>query len=159
METVSIPFYHRAVLALAALCCLTRAFSPATKVQCNFQGHAQQQLHFTPAEVRGVTSALHMADDTDTATSTRATLTGETIWKLRFVLRGLPTTKGRRVDEIFNIYAKFIEEEGYEPPQGTLEQVSISPTTGDEGSDDVPEQSLFQIKESRWQLSEDPNDR
>lgn len=96
-----------------------------------------------------------------TTTTAISTLTDETTWKLRFVLRGLPTTKGRKVDEIFNIHAQFIEEDGYEPPQGYLKQVRV--TTGEDSNNEeengTEEASLFQIVSSRWQLSEDPNDR
>jgi len=95
-------------------------------------------------------SALFMSK-----TAAVATLTDATTWKLRLVMRQLPTTKGRKVDEIFNIYAKFIEEEGYEPPQGFLKQVKM--TVGDD--EEPAEDSQFQISSSRWILSEDPDDR
>ena len=75
-----------------------------------------------------------------------STLTDETTWTLRIVLRGVGTEKGKKVDEIFNVKCNFLEEEGYEPPQGTL-QLAIN------------EDSRFEISKSRWQLSEDPNDR
>ena len=91
------------------------------------------------------------------AATATPTLTDETTWKLRFVMRGLPTTKGRKVDEIFNIYAQFIEEEGYEPPQGYLKQVKMTMSVGDE--EESTEDSQFQITSSRWLLSEDPDDR
>lgn len=78
--------------------------------------------------------------------STKATLTDETLWKIRFVLKGIETENGKKVDEIFRFDANFLEEEGYEPPQGTLSQIS---SEGDR----------IKIKSSYWQLSEDPNDR
>jgi len=84
-----------------------------------------------------------------------ATLTEATTWRIRFVLRGLPTTKGKKVDEIFNVECQFMEEDGYEPPQGYLKQVKV--TTGEDG--EAEDKQRFQIVESRWQLSEDPNDR
>jgi hypothetical protein len=78
------------------------------------------------------------------------TLTRETTWKLRFLLQGLPTEKGKKIDEIlFTVEAQFIEEEGYEPPQGNLKQLR----TEGEGS------AQLKIKASRCILSEDPNDR
>ncbi|KAL7581116.1 hypothetical protein ACA910_005917 [Epithemia clementina (nom. ined.)] len=77
----------------------------------------------------------------------RATLTDKTTWNLRMVLRGVATDKGKKIDEIFNLKCKFMEEEGYEPPQGIVQLAEES------------EQSRFQIVKSRWQLSEDPNDR
>jgi len=81
----------------------------------------------------------------------KTTLTEETNWTLRFVLRGIPTEQGKRIDEIFSIEAQFIEDVGYEPPQGELHQIV---KVGD-GDDDV----RFKIAKGRWILSEDPNDR
>jgi hypothetical protein len=78
--------------------------------------------------------------------ATKTTLSDETTWKFRVILRGVTTDKGKKVDEIFSMSAQFVEEEGYEPPQGSLNQV--------DGDD-----ALLQIVKSRWQLSEDPNDR
>ena len=80
-------------------------------------------------------------------TAVKTTLTDETTWNLRFVLNGVTTEKGRKVDEIFSISAQFLEDDGYEPPQGSLSQMQ-----GDEPS-------RLQIVKSRWQLSEDPEDR
>ena len=80
------------------------------------------------------------------AAKSKSTLTEETTWTVRMVLRGVSTEKGKKVDEIFNIKCKFLEDEGYEPPQGTLVLAG-------------GEESRFQISKSRWQLSEDPNDR
>ena len=85
-----------------------------------------------------------------------STLTDETTWQLRFVLRGLPTAKGKKVDQIFNIEAQFIEEDGYEPPQGYLKQLEIGSTDSD---GETTTKSQLQIASSRWLLSEDPNDR
>jgi hypothetical protein len=82
------------------------------------------------------------------ATVTKTTLTDATSWKLRLVLRGVTTEKGKKVDEVFSLTTQFIEEEGYEPPQGDLKQVV--------GEGESP---LIKIVSSRWQLSEDPNDR
>jgi hypothetical protein len=80
----------------------------------------------------------------------RATLTDETTWKLRFVLSNVPTEKGRKVDGMFLVDVKFIEEPGYEPPQGTLSQ--LLPESDDDGR-------TLRISKSRWLLSEDPNER
>lgn len=83
----------------------------------------------------------------------KSTLTDETIWNLRMVLRGVATEQGKKVDEIFNLQCQFLEEEGYEPPQGTIQLVAH---TEADSSSNI---SRFQIAQSRWQLSEDPNDR
>ena len=81
-----------------------------------------------------------------TSLSAKSTLTDETVWKIRFVLKGIETEKGKKVDEIFRIDANFLEEEGYEPPQGTVRQI-------------VAADDRFKITKSFWQLSEDPEDR
>ncbi|CAB9529091.1 expressed unknown protein [Seminavis robusta] len=91
------------------------------------------------------------------STTEMSTLTDETTWKLRFVLRGIPTAKGKKVDQIFDIHAQFIEEDGYEPPQGYVKQVPIMDDKNDIDNDN--DKPLFQITGSRWLLSEDPNER
>lgn len=78
--------------------------------------------------------------------ASKATLTDDTLWKLRFVLKGIETGKGKKVDRIFRIDANFLEEEGYEPPQGSVRQIAS-------------DNENFKITKSYWQLSEDPNDR
>jgi len=98
---------------------------------------------------------LFMATDSSSSSTTgaanrKATLTEDTLWRLRFVLRGVATAKGKKVDEIFVATGTFVEEEGYEPPQGQFVQVASTK----EGADD-----RLQIISSRWQLSEDPEDR
>jgi hypothetical protein len=92
--------------------------------------------------------------------TTLPTLTEETAWKMRFLLQGLPTEKGKKVNEIFVIEAHFIEESGYEPPQGSIRQLSLSSEKGTETEgDDETSTPRFKVVTSRWQLSEDPNDR
>lgn len=85
---------------------------------------------------------------TSLSASSQATLTEDTTWDLRFFLQSVPTEKDKKVDELFSAKVQFIEEVGYEPPQGVLKQVY--------GKDEEP---TFKIVSSRWQLSEDPNDR
>lgn len=101
----------------------------------------------------------------------KATLTDETEWKIRFVLRNVSTEKNQKVNDIFIIQGQFLEDDGYEPPQGTFRQTiarSTSATTttreinddntmnDDTNKNDGP---IVRILSSRWQLSEDPNDR
>ena len=97
--------------------------------------------------------ALGMAEITTTTSSSASnpTLTEETTWKLRFVLRGVSTAKRKKVDEIFVISGSFVEEEGYEPPQGSFVQKI------DSAESEGP--TRLKLAKSRWQLSEDPNDR
>jgi hypothetical protein len=77
--------------------------------------------------------------------TTKFTLTEETTWKMSMVLRGLKTTQGKRVDQIFTLTAKFVEDQGYEPPQGSLQLVGDT--------------NRMTLSKSYWKLSEDPNDR
>ena len=92
--------------------------------------------------------------------TTLPTLTEETAWKMRFLLQGLPTEKGKKVNEIFVIDAYFIEETGYEPPQGSIQQLSLALEKGTEtAGEDETSTPRFKVLSSRWQLSEDPNDR
>lgn len=88
------------------------------------------------------------------SSTTTTTLTDETTWKLRFLLQGLPTEKGKKVDEIlFTVNAHFLEEEGYEPPQGNLQQLL------DENNEEAAGAGQLKITGSRWLLSEDPSER
>ncbi|KAI2513003.1 hypothetical protein MHU86_1294 [Fragilaria crotonensis] len=84
----------------------------------------------------------------------KKTLDDETVWRLRFFLNRIPTELGKRVDETFTLDVNFIEDSGYEPPQGIVKQiVNVLP---------AQENSVgpsLKIEKSRWQLSEDPNDR
>ena len=90
-------------------------------------------------------------------------------------LSNLPTENGKKagVDGIFAIQAKFIEEPGYEPPQGIIQQlfevassseevVEVETTTPEDGVVDTSlptTTTQMTIKSGRWTLSEDPNDR
>lgn len=94
---------------------------------------------------------LHASTSSNTE---KFTLTEETVWKLRLVLKGMETEKGNKVDEIFRIEAQFLEEEGYEPPQGRLAQILVTPD-----NDSPKPTDRLRLKNSFWQLSEDPNDR
>lgn len=84
-----------------------------------------------------------------------ATLTEETTWRLRFALNNVPTKNKRKVGELFVVHLQFIEDEGYEPPQGTVKQVF--PET--EGPTDQDKASPMKIINGRWKLSENPEDR
>jgi len=87
--------------------------------------------------------------DTSCLATSKTSLDTDTTWRFRFVLNGIPTEKGKRVDELFVVEAQFVEEDGYEPPQGNLKIVP----RGDAGD------RILKISKSRWQLSEDPEDR
>jgi hypothetical protein len=81
-----------------------------------------------------------------------ATLDRSTTWRMRLFIQGgfAQTVSGRIVtnDLLFVVNCRFVEEEGYEPPQGAVEVV---PSSG--GNDKLS------FSKSYWKLSEDPNDR
>jgi len=87
-----------------------------------------------------------------------STLTDQTTWRLRFALNNVPTTSGQKVGELFVVHLQFIEEEGFEPPQGLVKQVFP-----DDDTEDTPDSSssapCMKIANGRWKLSEDPDDR
>ena len=92
----------------------------------------------------------------------KATLTEETTWKFTLNCYGLPTKQGKRADQLFVLETQFIEEDGFEPPQGCLRQVGLISNDGD--SEDAEEggggnNSKIELVSSRWQLSEDPSER
>lgn len=129
------PFLTTALLAIVALLAITvpssLAFSPS-------QLHTSHHIHQSSSSSK-----------TTTALSVKATLTEETTWRLRFSITNAPTSSGRSTGELFNVDVKFVEEPGYEPPQGTVTQ--IPPST--------PNVPYLKIQQGRWKLSEDPDDR
>jgi len=88
------------------------------------------------------------------AAAAKTTLDEQTTWRLRFVLDGVPTVKGRKVDFLSVVEAQFLEDVGYEPPQGTVRQVTSDVKDKEEGPNNV-----LEISSSFWKLSEDPNER
>ena len=100
--------------------------------------------------IRSASSCLSMAQD---AVDTKiATLTDATKWRLRLLLNGVTTTKGRKIDgQLFVLNGNFIEEEGYEPPQGLFKSLSGN-NQSEDGNDEV---LSLEISSSRWKLSEE----
>lgn len=83
------------------------------------------------------------------AAATVPTLTEATTWNVRLILRGLTSAQGVQLDPlVYTIETQFIEDQNYEPPQGTLQVVTTS-----------SKNNTIPIVKSRWILSEDPNDR
>lgn len=98
-------------------------------------------------------SCLSMAQEA--VDTKKATLTDATNWRLRLLLNGVTTTQGRKIDgQLFVLNGNFVEEEGYEPPQGLFKSLK-SNTDSEDGSDEV---LSLEISSSRWKLSEDPDD-
>ncbi len=77
-------------------------------------------------------------------------------------LENLPTEKGKKTGGIYVVRAKFIEEEGYEPPQGLLQQCFPEDSASDEEKTEEEKSapiSQMTVSTGRWTLSEDPDDR
>src|SRR5210317_2026166 len=98
---------------------------------------AVKQLAVTSARcttTKTTTTCLSMAQDNALETKQKATLTDATNWRLRLLLNGVTTTQGRKIDgQLFVLNGNFIEEEGYEPPQGIFKSITSS---SNEESDD-----------------------
>ena len=100
----------------------------------------------------------------ESSTTSMATLTETTTWTMRMNLENLPTEKGKKTGGIYVVQAKFIEEEGYEPPQGLLQQSFPEDSASDEDDADNEQEktssiSQMTVSSGRWTLSEDPEDR
>jgi hypothetical protein len=183
--------FHRLVGRFSSLLMVLAAISVGTTADPVSAFLQQPTCHAAAASIHRLVEGRRycprprLRAETSSSSSLRAaagtTLTEETTWNMRLVLRNLPTTRGGTVDRIFAVRAKFVEEPGYEPPQGYLVQVmeggDETTTTGDgRGRKDEDNRSKEDRKEtaavtagttapqmrivsSRWQLSEDPNDR
>ena len=115
---------------------------------------------------------------TSKTTTTTTTLTEETTWRLRLLLKDVTTTNGRKLDggaSLFVLEGKFVEEMGYEPPQGyfqpttttmrtaMMEEEGVVPasprrTGGRRAGGGYGGTTTLEVVESRWKLSEDPDD-
>mmetsp|Transcript_25843 Transcript_25843/g.31677 ORF Transcript_25843/g.31677 Transcript_25843/m.31677 type:complete len:275 (-) Transcript_25843:1371-2195(-) len=109
-------------------------------------------------------SSLLMA--TKNASGKKATLDEKTTWKLRFALSGIRTVNNKRLDNLFlQINGQFLEEDGYEPPQGFIKQILpsveiVSSSSSDDGAKaKTIARTPLELSSSRWMLSEDPEDR
>jgi hypothetical protein len=106
----------------------------------------------------------------DATSSTTTTLTEETAWRLRLLLKDVTTTNGRKLDggaALFVLEGNFVEEEGYEPPQGYFRPTTMRTARTEGGAAEGGEEvgasgsggtTTLEVVESRWKLSEDPDD-
>lgn len=142
--------------------------STDSSLLCNkyetFSASRTTTIATTKRNTSKIMSNLYMKSGSSaTSFSEIATLTDMTTWKLRFVMNGITTAKGRKTDELFVIQAKFLEDEGYEPPQGIVSQVVKKVDTDTDIDDDNENKDKkpngLQLVSGRWQLSEDPDDR
>ena len=125
-------------------------------------------------KIRTTASLASSAYSTD-GTKKLTTLTEDTTWRLRLLLDGVTTTKGRKLrgPTLFVLEGHFIEEEGYEPPQGIFRPIprrrlnddkeqqstaTAGTTTLDSEVDEAERVMSLELAGSRWKLSEDPND-
>ena len=121
---------------------------------CGHQGLRSATQH------RSSSSSLSMTPDT-AANIKKTTLTTDTKWRLRILLNDITTTKGKKLDgTLFVVEGNFIEEEGYEPPQGLFKPIIkvVSSGDGDNEEGDLTTGMALEVVESRWKLSEDPDD-
>jgi len=109
---------------------------------------------------------------TSEKTTKKITLTKDTTWRLSFVLSpNSKVSKTAQLKEKMFISTKvlFLEDEGYEPPQGlvvsaTVEEESNDEENIDEGdntqSSSAPTSQIVKVNNqtSRWKLSEDPDE-
>lgn len=120
---------------------------------CNPSRYWSAQSFIIPSESPRFRS-LALPSSSSSWTETVPTLSETTTWRMRIVLRNIQTDQGVRIaNEMFVITGHFREDEGYEPPQGVFvpQTVDISPSSST--------CRLMRIAQSRWKLSEDPNDR
>jgi hypothetical protein len=126
---------------MAVLCALAGLRSPSH--------HWYAQSFIVPSESPRCRALLASSSS---STNAVPTLSDTTTWRMRIVLRNIQTEQGTRIpNEMFVINGHFREEEAYEPPQGTF----VPQTLEDSSS----KRRSMRLAQSRWKLSEDPNDR
>ena len=105
-------------------------------------------------------SSLSMFEASSTNANTKkTTLTTDTTWRLRLLLNDITTTKGKKLDNtLFVVEGNFIEQEGYEPPQGLFKPTAKEVSLSEDGKDSASNTMALEVTNSRWKLSEDPND-
>ena len=134
-------------LSCSFLLCSRDIFLPNDRSSFRTEDRARARLSLPSARNSGRTFRLAVNDrGSDEISQKKATLDAASTWRIRMVLNNVSTKEGKRVDEILNLDCNFVEEVGYEPPQGFLQQL-------------VAEDTRCRISKSRWILSEDPEDR
>eukprot|EP00529_Nitzschia_sp_RCC80_P030584 CAMPEP_0113523266 /NCGR_PEP_ID=MMETSP0014_2-20120614/45618_1 /TAXON_ID=2857 /ORGANISM="Nitzschia sp." /LENGTH=302 /DNA_ID=CAMNT_0000421353 /DNA_START=28 /DNA_END=936 /DNA_ORIENTATION=+ /assembly_acc=CAM_ASM_000159 len=159
-------FGHVSTTAAATLCVVAFSLSPVTSTTTARRVHQQvidsgSSIHTIGSQQQPLLQLnAEASSSASSSSSTKTTLDENTTWNLRMVLQNLPTKQGKSVDRIIAIRVKFIEEVGYEPPQGEVVQVMDTVEGGEDTSGGGGGGGLSpKIVSSRWQLSEDPNDR
>lgn len=89
----------------------------------------------------------------------KATLTEDTTWKVRIQFKKIVTNKGKIVSPTYLFDWKFMEDENYEPPQGTIQVLEKDEDGEVEESSSSKSSNLLLKAKGRWTLSEDPDDR
>eukprot|EP00529_Nitzschia_sp_RCC80_P030912 CAMPEP_0113469958 /NCGR_PEP_ID=MMETSP0014_2-20120614/16183_1 /TAXON_ID=2857 /ORGANISM="Nitzschia sp." /LENGTH=302 /DNA_ID=CAMNT_0000362483 /DNA_START=28 /DNA_END=936 /DNA_ORIENTATION=+ /assembly_acc=CAM_ASM_000159 len=158
-------FGHVSTTAAATLCVVAFSLSPVTSTTTARRVHQQvidsgSSIHTIGSQQQPLLQLnAEASSSASSSSSTKTTLDENTTWNLRMVLQNLPTKQGKSVDRIIAIRVKFIEEVGYEPPQGEVVQVMDAAVEGGEDTSGDDGRLSPKIVSSRWQLSEDPNDR
>lgn len=122
-----------------------------------------QNGHPTSLQQQRIAAAIRSKTTLSASDVKETTLTVETTWRLRLLLNDVKTTKGRKLDgQLFVVEGNFIEEEGYEPPQGLFQPTAKQPTD-EQGEEDATDSNnsggmSLEVSNSRWKLSEDPDD-
>mmetsp|Transcript_11530 Transcript_11530/g.25286 ORF Transcript_11530/g.25286 Transcript_11530/m.25286 type:complete len:244 (-) Transcript_11530:268-999(-) len=120
-----------------------------------FAQNGHSSIQPTAGNILPTKTTLSMAD---TDTEKKTTLTDETTWRLRLLLNDITTTNGRKLDgQLFVVEGNFIEEDGYEPPQGLFTPTAKIVSSDEEESGSGGGMAL-EVSNSRWKLSEDPDD-
>lgn len=135
-----------------------------TLVLATLLGAIYQIECFQPTTTQGFQTRFSTELGAESSTASIATLTEGTTWTMRMSLDNLPTEKGKKTGGIYVVQAKFIEEEGYEPPQGLLQQYFPEDAASEEDETGTEEEkssaiSQMTVSTGRWTLSEDPDDR
>jgi hypothetical protein len=147
------PFPLLAATLCATLGCAAHAFVVPPRT-AQVAGHRVTAPPTSSTPFRMVKSADSLSSPT------KATLTAETTWQLRIAFRNIATKNGQRMENVmFVVTGQFIEEEGYEPPQGSFRQLEKEEVDDTAESSSAIGTSQLKIVQSRWKLSEDPNDR
>mmetsp|Transcript_270 Transcript_270/g.645 ORF Transcript_270/g.645 Transcript_270/m.645 type:complete len:249 (-) Transcript_270:223-969(-) len=149
MDNIAMSGWATILVVLCATILKAKAFAPSNGHPCI------QRVGIAPAPPFTSLSMTETALDVK-----KPTLTEATTWRLRLLLNDVTTTKGRKLDgQLFVVEGKFIEEEGYEPPQGFFRPI-VSQTMDEEAEESGGRGGmLLEVTNSPWKLSEDPDDR
>lgn len=170
------PLYIIFIIISTTLCHHTIAFATTRSINTSNRRLSrsssaivinQSGASSTSAPSEGLAATSSSNNDNKKKNEKVTTLTKDTTWRLRILLNGITTTNGRKLStgsgaggQLFVVEGSFIEEDGYEPPQGYFKPLTAATTIDDENasSPSTTTTSMLEIINSRWKLSEDPDD-